>query len=82
MSSTMLILIAGCTVFAVTTLAALWTGYLLTQHRWVTDNVDLTDSDDAIRPLFSAVYPEQLPDHPARTRQLARHNLALQPDRV
>jgi hypothetical protein len=58
-SSTTLILIAGCTVFAVTTLAALWTGYLLLQHLWVTENSDLTYEDDAIRPLLAEVYPEQ-----------------------
>ncbi len=59
MSSTTLILIAGCTVFAVTTLAALWTGYLLMQARWVAENSDLTSKDDDIHPLFNSTYPEQ-----------------------
>lgn len=59
MSTTTLILVAGCTVFAVTTLAALWTGYMLMQQRWVAENANLTDKDDLIRPLFTSTYPEQ-----------------------
>ena len=57
---TILILIAGVVVFAVTTLAALWTGYLLLQQRWVAENPGLTFEDDDIRPLFAAAYDEQL----------------------
>ena len=60
---TVLILIAGSVVFAVTTLAALWAGYLLFQQRWVTDNSDLTFEDDDIRPLFADAYEEQLGRH-------------------
>lgn len=61
MSATTVILIAGCTVFAITTLAALWTGYLLMQERWVNENAQLTDEKDSIRPLFHSTYPEQQP---------------------
>lgn len=62
---TLLILIAGCAVFAVTTLAALWTGYLLLQERWVAENPHLTFEDDGIRPLFEQTYPEQRGRHKA-----------------
>lgn len=62
MTSTTLILIAGCAIFAVTTLAALWTGYMLLQQRWVTENAELTDEEDLIRPLFTSAYPEQRDD--------------------
>ncbi|MEM7349225.1 MAG: hypothetical protein AAF657_00365 [Acidobacteriota bacterium] len=58
--TTVLILVAGCAVFAVTTLAALWTGYLLMQQRWVTENPGLTFEDDEIRPLFAGVYLQQV----------------------
>ncbi|MEM7325256.1 MAG: hypothetical protein AAF531_19355 [Actinomycetota bacterium] len=61
-----------------TTLAALWTGYLLMQQRWVAENAELTDTEDAIRPLFSSVYPEQLSPHPARTPQHAQPGPAPQ----
>ncbi|MEM7349234.1 MAG: hypothetical protein AAF657_00410 [Acidobacteriota bacterium] len=74
---TLLILIAGCAVFAVSTLAALWTGYLLMQQRWVAENPELTNEDDAIRPLFAQVYTEQegrhrATDHAASTATSGR----------
>lgn len=59
MSSTLLVLIAGCTVFALTTFASLWVGYLLMQARWVAENPELASDEDAIRPLFSSAYPQQ-----------------------
>ena len=62
MSTTTFILIAGSAIFAITTLAALWTGYLLMQERWVNENADLTDEEDLIRPLFKPAYPEQQDD--------------------
>ena len=59
MSSTTVILIAGCTVFAITTLAALWAGYLALQERWVEENLHLTYEDDGIRPVRARAYPLQ-----------------------
>ena len=58
MSNT-LIFAMGCAVFAITTLASLWVGYLLMQRQWVAQNPELTDETDRIRPLFSRAYPEQ-----------------------
>lgn len=60
-----LIFATGCIVFAVTTLASLWAGYLIMQRWWVVQNPELTDEGDDIRPLFGRSYPEQ------RKRQVA-----------
>lgn len=59
MSSTFWIFAAGCVVFTIVTLAALWVGYLYLQRAWVAENPQLTSEDDEIRPLFSRSYPEQ-----------------------
>lgn len=67
MTSTTLILIAGSAVFAITTLAALWTGYLLMQQWWVAENPELTDADDQISPLIKDSYPQQR-DESSQTR--------------
>lgn len=64
MSTDTIILAAGCTVFALTVLAALWTGYLLLQRQWVAENAELTNSDDHIRPLLTTTYPEQQDTQP------------------
>lgn len=56
-----LIFALGSGVFAITTLASLWVGYLLMQRHWVEENPGLTDEGDHIRPLFTATYPEQRP---------------------
>ncbi|MGB5755656.1 MAG: hypothetical protein WBM50_01975 [Acidimicrobiales bacterium] len=59
MSATLLIFVFGCTLFALTTLASLWVGYLTMQRAWVAQNPELTTKNDDIRPLFSKTYPEQ-----------------------
>lgn len=71
MSDTILFAI-GCCVFAVTTLASLWAGYLLMQRQWVEQNPELTDEEDHIRPLFSRTYPEQQRSH-HRAEDLVGH---------
>lgn len=74
---TILILVAGSIVFAASTLAALWTGYLLMQHRWVAENPELTFEDDDIRPLLAPVYPEQLGRRQAAERRSAEAVIEL-----
>ncbi len=59
--SDLIIFAAGCIVFAITTLASLWAGYLFFQREWVAQNRDLTTVEDRIRPLFRRFYPEQRP---------------------
>lgn len=49
--SVLLIFAAGIVVFALVTLASLWTGYLVFQRAWVAANPDLPDDEDNIRPL-------------------------------
>lgn len=56
------ILALGSGVFAITTLASLWVGYLVMQRQWVAENPELTDESDQIRPLLHRTYPEQLDD--------------------
>ncbi|MDH3681019.1 MAG: hypothetical protein OEV40_13850 [Acidimicrobiia bacterium] len=56
--STTLLLAVGCIVFAITTLASLWAGYLLLQRAWVNQNPELASAGDKIRPLFASDTPE------------------------
>ncbi|MEM7324847.1 MAG: hypothetical protein AAF531_17300 [Actinomycetota bacterium] len=58
MSNTV-IFAAGSTIFALTTLASLWAGYLFFQRHWVSQNSNLTSVEDHIRPLLRRFYPEQ-----------------------
>ncbi len=56
--STTMILVAGCTVFTITTLAALWAGYLIFQRAWANQNPTMTTESDNISLLFADNYPE------------------------
>ena len=57
--STTLLFAVGCILFAVTTFASLWVGYLLLQRAWVNQNPELTSEEDSINPLFAKSYPQQ-----------------------
>ncbi len=58
MSATFFIFAAGCTVFALTTLASLWAGYLAMQRAWVDENAELLIEEDNVRPLLSKTYED------------------------
>ena len=46
-----LLLVIGCVVFATTTMATLWVGYILLQQAWLTENPELSSEADEIRVL-------------------------------
>lgn len=57
--STSLLFAVGCVVFATTTLASLWVGYLLLQRAWVNQNPELATASDHIGPLLARNHPTQ-----------------------
>ena len=57
--SDLAIILVGVGLFVITTVASLWTGYLVFQRNWVAQNLDLTDPHDDITPLFKDAYSDE-----------------------
>lgn len=57
--STTLLFVIGCTVFAITTMAALWAGYIAFQRAWVNQNSELATEADEVGTLLTGNLGEQ-----------------------